>query len=59
MNTPPEESEKTTPKILPYGTYKTVICLSCIKEVEVELIPFGGKNAATCPLCGKLAYSGD
>ncbi len=34
-----------------------VKCLSCDKEVEVKPIPYGDGEIATCPECGKLAYS--
>lgn len=59
MNALSAENEKTTPKILPYGTYKTVTCYACAKEVRVELVPFGGKNIGVCPECKRLAYNGD
>ncbi len=35
-----------------------VICLSCRKEVKVELISYGHGYIAKCPECGKLAYNG-
>jgi len=36
---------------------KRVTCLSCKKEVEIKLIPYGNGYIATCPKCGKLAYN--
>ncbi len=32
-------------------------CLSCGKEVDVKLVRYGNGHIASCPLCGKLAYS--
>jgi len=37
---------------------KTVICITCTKEVKVKLIPFGSGHVASCPVCKKLAYNG-
>ena len=37
---------------------KTVSCISCKKQVEVKLIPYGNGHTAICPECGKLAYNG-
>jgi len=37
---------------------KKVICQSCGKEVEVEMISYGDGHIATCPKCDRLAYSG-
>jgi len=37
---------------------KTVVCVSCRKEVVVELHEFGSGHIAVCPLCKKLAYNG-
>jgi hypothetical protein len=34
-----------------------VKCLSCSKEVDVELVPYGNGHIASCPLCKQLAYS--
>jgi len=34
-----------------------VRCISCNKEVEVALKPFGDGYIATCPDCGNLAYN--
>ncbi len=34
-----------------------VVCISCEKEVEVKPISYGDGEIATCPECGKLAYS--
>ncbi len=36
---------------------KVVKCLSCGEKVEVEPIPDGNGEIATCPVCGQLAYS--
>lgn len=49
-----EKMEKT-----PGRKTKIVICVSCHKEVEVELVPYSDGHIATCPLCGKLAYNGE
>ena len=35
-----------------------VKCLTCGKEVEVKLVPYGNGQIAICPKCGKLAYNG-
>ena len=40
------------------GGIMKVKCLSCQKEVEVKLFPYGNGQIATCPKCGKLAYNG-
>jgi DNA-directed RNA polymerase subunit RPC12/RpoP len=37
---------------------KVVICISCGKEVEVELRDYGGGHIAVCPKCDHLAYNG-
>ena len=37
---------------------KVVVCVSCGKEVEVDLQHYGGGHIATCPKCGQLAYNG-
>ena len=38
--------------------FKEIVCLSCKKEVEVELVRYGSGHIAKCPKCGKLAYNG-
>lgn len=39
---------------------RVVVCLSCRKEVEVALVPYGYGHIGACsdPGCGKLAYNG-
>ncbi len=34
-----------------------VVCVTCKKEVEVELVRYGYSHIAICPLCKKLAYN--
>jgi len=38
---------------------KKVVCVSCGQEVQVILVSYGNGHIATCPSCGKLAYSGN
>ena len=54
INDFPEQKETKT-------GIKEVVCLSCHKNVEVKLVPYGtkGGHAAVCPNCKKLAYNGD
>ena len=40
------------------GKLVKIVCLSCQKEVEVKLIPFGNGHVATCPKCKEIAYNG-
>ena len=44
-------------QLLLYDQEKVVNCLTCHKEVNVELIPFGDGYVAICPLCSELAYN--
>ena len=37
---------------------RKVVCVSCRKEVVVDLEPFGSGHIALCPVCKKLAYNG-
>jgi Zn finger protein HypA/HybF involved in hydrogenase expression len=36
-----------------------VKCLACKEEVKVKLVRYADGHIAVCPLCGKLAYSGE
>lgn len=38
---------------------KNVRCLSCGKNVVVELVEFGNGMVAVCPVCGQVAYNSD
>ena len=41
------------------GGTEVVVCLSCLQEVEVEMIAFGFGHIAFCPNCKHLAHNGD
>lgn len=56
---PVAKGKEPEPRLLQHGTYKTVTCRTCTKEVRVELIPYGCGHVAVCPECKKLAYNGD
>jgi len=43
---------------IPIEGKDVVRCLSCNQEVAVQKIVYGDGKVATCPQCGKLAYSG-
>lgn len=38
---------------------KEINCMSCGKNVETTLIPFGEGHVAVCPNCRRLAYNKD
>jgi len=45
--------------IRPVEVKATIVCQSCHREVETNLIAYGQGYIGACPLCGKLAYHED